>query len=72
VVIVENIHRRFELKPHLTFKQKLKEAIDAVNEIGSPTVLATLTVVLAFYPLRYITGLIGPYLAPLSFTAVFI
>jgi multidrug efflux pump subunit AcrB len=67
VVIVENIHRRFELKPHLTFKEKLEEAIDAVNEIGSPTVLATLTVVLAFYPLRYITGLIGPYLAPLAF-----
>ncbi|XGV96588.1 MAG: efflux RND transporter permease subunit [Leptolyngbya sp. BL-A-14] len=67
VVIVENIHRRFELKPHLTFKEKLEEAIDAVDEIGSPTVLATLTVVLAFYPLRYITGLIGPYLAPLSF-----
>jgi multidrug efflux pump subunit AcrB len=67
VVIVENIHRRFELKPHLTFREKLEEAIDAVNEIGSPTVLATLTVVLAFYPLRYITGLIGPYLAPLSF-----
>jgi multidrug efflux pump subunit AcrB len=67
VVIVENIHRRFELKPHLTFKEKLEEAIDAVSEIGAPTVLATLTVVLAFYPLRYITGLVGPYLAPLSF-----
>ncbi|MGA7934056.1 MAG: efflux RND transporter permease subunit, partial [Kovacikia sp.] len=67
VVIVENIHRRFELKPQLTFKEKLEEAIEAVDEIGSPTVLATLTVVLAFYPLRYITGLVGPYLAPLSF-----
>jgi multidrug efflux pump subunit AcrB len=67
VVIVENIHRRFELKPNLNFKEKLAEAIDAVSEIGSPTVLATLTVVLAFYPLRYITGLVGPYLAPLSF-----
>jgi multidrug efflux pump subunit AcrB len=67
VVIVENIHRRFELKPHLTFKEKLEEAIDAVSEIGAPTVLATFTVVLAFYPLRYITGLVGPYLAPLSF-----
>ena len=67
VVIVENIHRRFELKPHLSFKEKLAEATEAVSEIGSPTVLATLTVVLAFYPLRYITGLVGPYLAPLSF-----
>jgi multidrug efflux pump subunit AcrB len=67
VVIVENIHRRFELKPHLNFREKLAEAIDAVSEIGAPTVLATLTVVLAFYPLRYITGLVGPYLAPLSF-----
>jgi multidrug efflux pump subunit AcrB len=67
VVVVENIHRRFELKPNLDFRGKLEEAIAAVSEIGAPTVLATLTVVLAFYPLRYITGLIGPYLAPLAF-----
>ncbi|MBD2682836.1 MULTISPECIES: efflux RND transporter permease subunit [Nostoc] len=67
VVVVENIHRRFELKPHLTFQEKLEEAIAAVSEIGAPTVLATFTVVLAFYPLRYITGLVGPYMAPLSF-----
>ncbi len=67
VVVVENIHRRLELKPNLTFSEKLEEAIAAVSEIGSPTVLATFTVVLSFYPLNYITGLVGPYLAPLGF-----
>ncbi|UFP96735.1 efflux RND transporter permease subunit [Gloeobacter morelensis] len=67
VVIVENIHRRFELKPDLSWNEKLQEAVAAVSEIGSPTVLATFTVVLSFYPLNYITGLVGPYLAPLGF-----
>jgi multidrug efflux pump subunit AcrB len=67
VVVVENIHRRFELKPNLSPRERLEEAIAAVSEIGSPTVLATFTVVLTFYPLNYITGLVGPYLAPLGF-----
>jgi multidrug efflux pump subunit AcrB len=38
-----------------------------VNEIGMPTILATLTVVLAFIPMAYVTGMMGPYMMPIPF-----
>ncbi len=39
----------------------------AVNEIGMPTILATLTVVLAFIPMAFVTGMMGPYMMPIPF-----
>ncbi len=63
IVVVENIHRHYKLQQH----SRLQGAIQAVNEIGMPTILATLTVVLAFIPMAFVTGMMGPYMMPIPF-----
>lgn len=63
IVVVENIHRHYQMQR----RPRLHAAIEAVNEIGSPTVLATLTVILAFLPMFFVTGMMGPYMAPIPF-----
>jgi len=61
IVVIENIFRHYAKKG----ADKLKGAIAAVNEIGRPTNLATFTVVLAFLPMFWVTGMMGPYMAPI-------
>ncbi len=39
----------------------------AISEIKTPLVMSTLTIVLAFVPLAFITGMMGPYMAPMAF-----
>jgi multidrug efflux pump subunit AcrB len=63
IVVVENIHRHYQLQQH----SRLQGAILAVNEIGMPTILATFTVVLAFIPMAFVTGMMGPYMLPIPF-----
>jgi multidrug efflux pump subunit AcrB len=63
IVVVENIHRHYQLQQH----SRLQGAIHAVNEIGMPTILATFTVVLAFIPMAFVTGMMGPYMMPIPF-----
>jgi len=61
IVVVENIHRRIALEP-----RPLKEVIPlAVDEVGGPTILATLTVIAALLPMAFVTGLMGPYMSPI-------
>ena len=67
IAATENIHRRFELKPNMSFSEKTSEAIAAVAELGVPIVLSTITVILAFLPMRFVTGMMGPYMAPIPF-----
>ena len=62
IVVVENIHRHQLLFPN----KSLKEIIpSAVNEVGGPTILATLTVIAALLPMAFISGLMGPYMSPI-------
>ena len=63
IVVVENIHRHYKLQQH----SRLQGAILAVNEIGMPTILATITVVLAFIPMAFVTGMMGSYMKPIPF-----
>ena len=65
IVVVENIHRhvRHGVDPK-TFDQLL---IKATNEIGNPTNVATLAVILAFIPMLFVTGMMGPFMAPIPF-----
>ncbi|MCK9420363.1 MAG: efflux RND transporter permease subunit [Nitrospirae bacterium] len=63
IVVVENIHRHYKLQQH----SRLQGAIMAVNEIGMPTILATITVVLAFIPMAFVTGMMGSYMKPIPF-----
>ncbi|UCH53292.1 MAG: efflux RND transporter permease subunit [Pseudomonadota bacterium] len=63
IVVIENIFRHYTRKG----VDRLKHAVLAVNEIGRPTNLATLTVILAFLPMFWVTGMMGPYMAPIPF-----
>lgn len=62
IVIVENIHRHYHVHPHTS---KEESTVAAVAEIGSPTTLATVTVVLSFLPMLFVTGMMGPYMRPI-------
>jgi len=62
IVLVENIHRHYAMD---TGESKADATISAVREIGSPTALATLTVMLSFLPMLFVTGMMGPYMRPI-------
>ena len=65
IVVVENIHRHMAMS-----KKSLKELIPAaVDEVGSPTILATFTVIAALLPMAFVSGLMGPYMAPIPINA---
>jgi multidrug efflux pump subunit AcrB len=62
IVVVENIERHLELKPGQNI---LKTTIQAVSEVGNPTILATFTVIAAILPMAFVSGLMGPYMKPI-------
>jgi multidrug efflux pump subunit AcrB len=61
IIIAENMHRHFKMK-RLPFKQA---ALYAINEVGNPTILATFTVIASVLPMAFVSGLMGPYMAPM-------
>ena len=62
IVVVENIHRHQLLYPQKSLKEIIPGAVD---EVGGPTILATLTVIAALLPMAFISGLMGPYMSPI-------
>jgi len=63
IVVVENIVRHVRMR---TGGESLVAiAIRAVDEVGNPTILATLTVVAAILPMAFVGGLMGPYMRPI-------
>lgn len=60
-VVVENIFRRWLQAG----KTSVDIAIDAVREVGNPTILATLTIISALLPMGVVSGLMGPYMRPI-------
>ncbi|MDE2440325.1 MAG: efflux RND transporter permease subunit [Betaproteobacteria bacterium] len=62
IVVVENIHRWQGLHPGKTLLEIIPGAVD---EVGGPTILATLTVIAALLPMAFVTGLMGPYMSPI-------
>jgi multidrug efflux pump subunit AcrB len=66
IVVVENIHRRRALAPHQPLAEIIPEAVD---EVGSPTILATFTVIAALLPMAFVSGLMGPYMSPIPINA---
>ena len=66
IVVVENIARHWGMK---TERTKIEAAIEAVSEVGNPTVVATLTVIAALLPMLFVSGLMGPYMAPIPANA---
>ncbi len=66
IVVVENIHRHQALYPGKTLAQIIPGAVD---EVGGPTILATLTVIAALLPMAFVSGLMGPYMSPIPINA---
>ncbi len=64
IVVVENIVRHFRLPENRT-RPLSKIAVEAVDEVGNPTILATLTVICAILPMAFVGGLMGPYMRPM-------
>ena len=62
IVVVENIHRHQQLEPEARLRDIIPRAVD---EVGGPTILATLTVIAALLPMAFVTGLMGPYMGPI-------
>ncbi|OZA15965.1 MAG: multidrug transporter AcrB, partial [Rhodobacterales bacterium 17-64-5] len=50
-------------------RNRTAAAIDAVAEVGNPTIVATLTVVAALLPMLFVSGLMGPYMSPIPANA---
>ena len=62
IVVVENIHRHQQLHPGMPLREIIPAAVD---EVGGPTILATLTVIAALLPMAFVSGLMGPYMSPI-------
>jgi multidrug efflux pump subunit AcrB len=66
IVVVENIHRHHLLNPGKSLREIIPSAVD---EVGSPTILATFTVIAALLPMAFVSGLMGPYMSPIPINA---
>lgn len=64
IVVVENIVRHRRL-PGNRGRPLAEVAVEAVDEVGNPTILATLTVIAAILPMAFVGGLMGPYMRPI-------
>ncbi len=64
IVVVENIARHFHL-PENRGRALVKVAVEAVAEVGNPTILATWAVIAAILPMAFVGGLMGPYMRPI-------
>ncbi|MDI1346719.1 MAG: efflux RND transporter permease subunit [Pseudolabrys sp.] len=66
IVVIENIARHWAMKDG---RPRQQAVVEAVAEVGNPTVVATLTVVAALLPMLFVSGLMGPYMAPIPANA---
>ncbi|MBW1733191.1 MAG: efflux RND transporter permease subunit [Deltaproteobacteria bacterium] len=64
IVVVENVVRHYHL-PENRGRSRFEVALEAVSEVGNPTILATLTVIAAILPMAFVGGLMGPYMRPI-------
>ena len=66
IVVIENTARHWAMGDG---RSRIQAAIDAVAEVGNPTIVATLTVVAALLPMLFVSGLMGPYMSPIPANA---
>lgn len=64
IVVVENMARHYAL-PENRGRPRIEIAIEAVAEVGNPTILATFAVIAAILPMAFVSGLMGPYMRPI-------
>ena len=63
-VVVENIYRNIKNNPEISLR---KNTVSAVGQVGVGLVLSTLTSVVVFFPVKFISGMMGPYMGPIAF-----
>ncbi|MEQ1853582.1 MAG: efflux RND transporter permease subunit, partial [Chthoniobacteraceae bacterium] len=68
IVVLENIVRHFHL-PQNKGRNWTHIAVEAVSEVGNPTILATFAVIAAVLPMAFVGGLMGPYMRPIPIGA---
>ncbi|MEZ5427659.1 MAG: efflux RND transporter permease subunit [Pyrinomonadaceae bacterium] len=68
IVVVENMTRHYGL-PENKDRSLVEIAVDAVDEVGNPTILATFAVIAAILPMAFVRGLMGPYMRPIPIGA---
>lgn len=68
IVVVENVVRHARM-PGNAGRPLARVAVEAVDEVGNPTILATLTVIAAILPMAFVGGLMGPYMRPIPIGA---
>ncbi|WP_394690233.1 efflux RND transporter permease subunit [Hoeflea sp.] len=66
IVVIENIARHWGMGDG---RERKQAAIEAVAEVGNPTIVATLTVVAALLPMLFVSGMMGPYMSPIPANA---
>ena len=66
IVVIENIARHWGMNDG---RSRRSAAVDAVSEVGNPTIVATLTVVAALLPMLFVSGMMGPYMSPIPANA---
>lgn len=66
IVVIENISRHWAMGEG---RDRRQAAIQAVAEVGNPTIVATLTVVAALLPMLFVSGMMGPYMSPIPANA---
>ncbi|MDP3369330.1 MAG: efflux RND transporter permease subunit [Brevundimonas sp.] len=66
IVMIENIARHWAMNDG---RSRAQATVEAVAEVGNPTIVATLTVVAALLPMLFVSGLMGPYMAPIPVNA---
>ncbi len=64
IVVVENIVRHMNL-PGCRRRPLIEVAVEAVDEVGNPTILATWAVIAAVLPMAFVSGMMGPYMRPI-------
>ncbi|MFZ2188728.1 MAG: efflux RND transporter permease subunit [Candidatus Moraniibacteriota bacterium] len=72
IVVIENVARYFRLYPN---ENRVRLIVRAVDEVGGALALSTLTMAIAFIPMAFVSGMMGPYMAPIPFfvpTALFV
>jgi multidrug efflux pump subunit AcrB len=71
IVVVENIVRHWQAMKGRPGRggDLIPTAVEAVAEVGNPTIVATLTIVVALLPMMFVSGLMGPYMSPIPANA---
>jgi multidrug efflux pump subunit AcrB len=64
IVVVENVVRHARMASNAG-RPLMEVTVEAVDEVGNPTILATLTVIAAILPMAFVGGLMGPYMRPI-------